>query len=101
LEELAGLDHVVVPFADRELDTATPHILSVVVLRGAQQMRDRLTDAGIQSSRHYDLVTSFSIYRDARGDTPVAAELELVTLPFGPFLTREQVARIASVLRAA
>ena len=61
----------------------------------------KLTEAGIQSSRHYDLVTSFSIYRDARGATPVAAGLELLTLPFGPSLTREQVALIASALRAA
>jgi dTDP-4-amino-4,6-dideoxygalactose transaminase len=100
LEELSELKDIVVPFADRELDTATPHILSVVVRQGAGGMRDRLAQAGIQSSRHYDLVTSFSIYRDAGGGTPVAAGLELLTLPFGPFLTHEQVLRIVQVLRA-
>lgn len=101
LEDLSGIDYIVVPFADRDLETATPHIMSVVVRKGAKALRDRLTEAGIQSSRHYDLVTSFSIYRDARGATPVAAGLELLTLPFGPSLTREQVALIGSVVRAA
>lgn len=101
LEELAGWDRVVVPFADRDLATAAPHILSVVVTEGARALRERLTEAGIQSSRHYDLVTSFSIYRDAPGATPTAAGLELLTLPFGPFLTREQVARVARVMRGS
>jgi dTDP-4-amino-4,6-dideoxygalactose transaminase len=100
LEELAGVEDVVVPFADRDLETATPHILSVVVLRGVDAMRERLTQDGIQTSRHYDLVNSFSIHEDARGEVPVAAKLDLLTLPFGPSLTREQVAHIARVMRA-
>jgi dTDP-4-amino-4,6-dideoxygalactose transaminase len=99
LEELSGLDHLIVPFADRDLRTATPHILSLVVRDRAVELRSRLTGAGIQTSRHYDLVNAFSIYRGARGATPVAEGLDLLTVPFGPFLTREQVARIAGLLR--
>jgi dTDP-4-amino-4,6-dideoxygalactose transaminase len=100
-EELEGIERIGLPFAERELAQATPHILSVVVHDGLPRMRQRLAEAGIQTSRHYDLVTSFSIYRRARGATPVAAGLELLTLPFGPALTREQVARIGAVIRGA
>jgi dTDP-4-amino-4,6-dideoxygalactose transaminase len=101
LQDLAEVDRVRVPFADRDLELATPHILSVVVERDGEAIRRALHDAGVQTSRHYDLVTSFSTYRESRGNTPVAAGLDLMTLPFGPGLGREQVARIAGIIRDA
>jgi dTDP-4-amino-4,6-dideoxygalactose transaminase len=101
LEALSDLAHVVVPFAGRDLELASPHILSVVVERDVEPLRARLLAAGIQCSRHYDPVASYSIYRGARGATPVVDALQLLTLPFGSFLEREQVAHIAAVLRGA
>jgi len=100
-EELSDVGRVSLPFGGRDLAAATPHILSIVVHEGAERVRAGLTAAGIQTSRHYDLVTSFSVYRHARGTTPVAAGLELLTLPFGPALTREQVARVVAAIRRA
>jgi dTDP-4-amino-4,6-dideoxygalactose transaminase len=88
---------VIVPFASRDLGVASPHIMSVVVAKDAEKIRERLRAEGIQTSRHYPLVGSFSVYRGARGDTPRAASLRLVTLPFGQKLTREQVQTIAAL----
>ncbi len=99
LDEFRSVEHATVPFADRDLELATPHILSVVVRRGGATIRARLDQARIQTSRHYDLINSFSTYRGCRGETPVAAGLDLITLPFGPGLTRDQVARIAGAFR--
>ena len=99
MEAFESVDHVVVPFAERDLELAAPHIMSVVVERDLEEIRRRLTAAAIQTSRHYDLVSSFSIYRDAPADTPTVAGLDLLSLPFGPGLTRDQVTRIVSLFR--
>jgi dTDP-4-amino-4,6-dideoxygalactose transaminase len=100
LEDLESARDLSVPFRDRDLELASPHIMSVAVNGDVARIRQRLVDAGIQSSRHYDLASSFSIYRDRRpGETPVAASLNLVTLPFAPGLTREQVSRVVSTIR--
>jgi dTDP-4-amino-4,6-dideoxygalactose transaminase len=98
-EELRQVPGVTLPFADRDLERAAPHILSVVVEGDDAAIRQRLHAAGVQTSRHYDLVHTFSIYGDRRGGTPRAAALRLLTLPFGPALTREQVARVADLVR--
>jgi dTDP-4-amino-4,6-dideoxygalactose transaminase len=86
-----------IPFGDRSLDDASCHILPIMVSSGAEAVRRALRDARIQSSRHYDLITSFSEYadREFRSVLPVH---ELLTLPLSPFLTRDQVQEIASIV---
>jgi dTDP-4-amino-4,6-dideoxygalactose transaminase len=99
LEELADAEGFRVPFSDRPLHASAPHIMSVVVERDLDARRRRLTEAGVQVSRHYDPVSSFAIYgRDTSG-TPTVAGLALLTLPFGPGLSRDQVRQIARLFR--
>jgi dTDP-4-amino-4,6-dideoxygalactose transaminase len=100
LEELGSAPGVTVPFCERDLSLATPHILSVVLDRDPAAVRARLREAGIQTSKHYDPVNGFEIYGADPSATPIAAGLQLLTLPFGPWISREQVARVARVLRA-
>ncbi len=99
IEELSATRGVTVPFADRELSLAAPHLMSVVLDRDPEAARKRLRAAGIQVSKHYDLVNSFATFADDPTPTPVAASLELVTLPFGPWMTRDDVAVVAGTLR--
>ena len=56
-------------------------------------------DGGIQTSKHYDPIKTFAIHGADASATPVAALLNLLTLPFGPHLSREWVDEIARLRR--
>jgi dTDP-4-amino-4,6-dideoxygalactose transaminase len=99
LDELRSVPGVIVPFAERDLAFAAPHILSVVLDRDPAPVRARLARAGVQTSKHYDPVNGFAIYGADAATTPITAGLHLLTLPFGPWLGREQVATVARLLR--
>jgi dTDP-4-amino-4,6-dideoxygalactose transaminase len=88
-----------VPFGDRDLAAATPHILPLVLSGDGAPIRQRLALAGVQTSRHYPLLGSLACYRGARGTTPIADSLQLLTLPFGLHLTHDLVLEIADLLR--
>jgi dTDP-4-amino-4,6-dideoxygalactose transaminase len=80
--------------------------LYVVRLRDRDQWRARLTEAGVQTGVHYPIPVHLQpAYRDlgyVRGDFPVAerAGEEVLSLPIYPELTRDQIAMVATVLRA-
>ena len=96
-EALASKPNVIVPFGDRDLGSSACHIMPVLVLDGADRTRERLKEAGIQTSRHYDLIPSFSFYRGS-GFTSCLNPQQIVTLPLSPIMTREQVEEVASLL---
>lgn len=97
VERLSSSAHVGLPFARRDLEDAAPHILSVVLER-PDEAAARCAARGIQTSRHYDLVNGFAAYGADTSGTPRAAALGLLTLPFGPELTRDEVARVADAV---
>ncbi len=97
-ESLRGSRAVRLPFCERDLEAASPHVLPLVVFEDVARLRLRLHANGIQTSRHYPPVGSLSVYRGTRGETPVADALPLVTLPFGQHLTPDQVRQIAALV---
>jgi dTDP-4-amino-4,6-dideoxygalactose transaminase len=86
-----------VPFAERDLSTAAPHILCVV-LDDPQAAAGRCTESGIQTSRHYDPINGFEAYGADPRSTPVAAALGLLTLPFDAGLARHEIEEIVNVV---
>jgi dTDP-4-amino-4,6-dideoxygalactose transaminase len=95
---LAALAGVTLPFADRDPEHAAPHILCLVAGEHEERIRRHLTDAGVQTSLHYTPIHRFAIHRGARGATPRADALRLISLPFGPGLAREQVDRVVALV---
>jgi dTDP-4-amino-4,6-dideoxygalactose transaminase len=100
-EDLAHNPRVIVPFRDRDLQTATCHIMPVLISRGATSVRERLKDAGIQTSRHYDLVTRFTAYKEYRDFQSTIDPEQIVTLPLSPQMTREHVSEIVKLVACA
>lgn len=99
-EAFAGSSRVCVPFSRRDLDSATPHIMSVVVAGGAeahQSLRERLYGARIQTSKHYRPISTFTAY--SRPTPPVTARLApgLLTLPLGPTISEADVRFVAGL----
>ncbi|MCF8384022.1 MAG: DegT/DnrJ/EryC1/StrS family aminotransferase [Chlorobium sp.] len=80
-----------------------------VVLAGGQStvlrdtIRDRLHEAGIQTSMHYPPVHRFSIFRQFFCELPVTERVasRLITLPMHSGLTRESVLFIADIMGKA
>jgi dTDP-4-amino-4,6-dideoxygalactose transaminase len=97
IESFADQHDVCVPFRQRDLDDATPHVMSIIV-DSASELREHLRSRGIQTSRHYPLVTSFSIYASESNGTLFPSD-SFVTLPLGPHMTREDVALVSESVR--
>jgi dTDP-4-amino-4,6-dideoxygalactose transaminase len=97
LDAFQGTEHITVPFRERSLEDSSCHIMPVVCSSDAAPVRQALALAGIQSSRHYDLIPSFTLYADPsfRSQLPVYG---LLTLPLSPFLGRDDVNEIAAIV---
>ena len=104
--ELGGVEGLTLPFADR-IDGAH-HIFPVLLDDPAERssFRDRVKEAGVQTSVHYPPVHRFSQYWERFGvnanvprtDTVAARE---VTLPLHPLLNEADVQAIAGLVAEA
>jgi dTDP-4-amino-4,6-dideoxygalactose transaminase len=97
LDALRGNENVIVPFAHRDLQPATCHIMPVIVKEGYEDIRLRLRESGVQTSKHYDLISDFSIYRQNMFRPRFDAS-NLLTLPLSPYMVRQQVDFVADFL---
>jgi len=101
---LAGIPGLVVPFADRDLELSACHIMPVAFSRAVDLARVKraLADARIQTSKHYDLIPTFSGYRGRSDFKTRHPELEnLLTLPLYPAMTDDMVGEVCALARGA
>ena len=104
LELLKGFDNITVPFAGyREF---TSNYIFTIILKESNaerrdQVRNRLAEAGIQTSVHYPAVHKFKIYRDFYTGLPVTDYVadNLITLPMHSGLTEENISYIVAELQ--
>lgn len=105
-QRLVGVDGLVVPFAGY-LGFVSNYIFPVVLRKGGASRRDairqRLQQAGIQTSVHYPAVHRFSIHSNNPGPLPNTehAADNLITLPMYARLPLESVDYIAEQLKKA
>jgi len=97
-QELEGCPSITLPFVDRDLEAATPHILEVLVDADGDRVREDLRSEGIQTSRHYQFLSEFSAFRGVRSGAMSISSKHLITLPLGPLMTREQVRVVCHAL---
>ena len=106
VKQLAGVKDVVVPFADNK-GFVSNYIMPVVIAKGDASYRDaireKMHDAGIQTSVHYPAVHRFSVYKDYPAFLPQTEYVtdHEITLPMYAALTMDQVDFICSVLDSA
>lgn len=92
-QELEKYSNALVPFSDRDLEFSACHIMPIVV-DNPEQVKSRLSEAGIQYSRHYALVPSFSTYSSATFETGYPELSKLITLPLGFHMNEKDVSRV-------
>ncbi len=104
---LSGLPRVTIPFAHR-LDDSAHHIFAVLLADAGERarVRQRLTDAGIQTSHHYPPVHEFSHYRarcpySHNLDRTEGTSARELTLPLHPLLLDEDVCVVCTAFRQA
>jgi dTDP-4-amino-4,6-dideoxygalactose transaminase len=102
VELLEGREEFLVPFANRDLEQSACHIMPVLVRRDCEPVvRAALREAAIQTSRHYEPVDNFTLYRRGPETQPLFADYEIVTLPLSPAMTEEQVDFVVTTMRSA
>lgn len=103
LEKLKGNTKIVIPFANNK-DFSSNYIFPIVLknsnFKYRDEIREKLAEAGIQTSVHYPAVHRFSVYEQYTAkleNTEYIAD-NLITLPMYSKLTEKDVDYIASTL---
>ena len=84
-------DNVIIPFTNRNLEQATPHIMPVIIKNNYQEIKQKLTDAGIQTSKHYDLIPTFTLYKGSKFKSKIKYIKNILTLPMYPGMKTKKV----------
>lgn len=101
VDTLKGNDNIVIPFTDRNLEQATPHIMPIIIRNNYQEMRQKLMNAGIQTSKHYDLIPTFTLYEASKFKSKTKYIKNILTLPMHPGIKRENVRFIEKIINDA
>lgn len=106
IELLSKVDNVIVPFADNTEFTSN-YIMPIVITKGTVEDRDairnKIHEAGVQTSVHYPAIHRFSIYKDYGAVLPQTEYVtdHEITLPMYAALSMEDVEYIVNVVYKA
>lgn len=106
IELLSKVENVVVPFADNTEFTSN-YIMPIVIAKGTVEDRDairnKIHEAGVQTSVHYPAIHRFSIYKDYGAVLPQTEYVtdHEITLPMYAALSMEDVEYIVNVVDKA
>lgn len=104
LEELTNIEEIIIPFQEHQ-EFSSNYIFPIVMKNANAEQRDevrnKLAEAGIQTSVHYPAVHHFSIYQQFYRDLPVTDQLvdKLITLPMYSKLTKVNIEYIAKTFK--
>lgn len=103
-EALQDNSKIIIPFED--YDEFSSNYIFPIVLKNIDgdkrdEVRNKLAEAGIQTSMHYPAVHRFSIYKDYFTDLPTTDIMvkSMITLPMYAKLTSEEISFIAESLK--
>lgn len=103
VEKFENIEGLTTPFKNWPYFSSN-YIFPIVINESCKERRDdirnRLHQAGIQTSVHYPAVHHFSIYKDHSQNLPLTDYLQdnLITLPMYSKLQKDQIQQIAEVL---
>lgn len=106
VELLSKVENVIIPFADN-IEFTSNYIMPIVITKGTVEDRDairnKIHEAGVQTSVHYPAIHRFSIYKDYGAVLPQTDYVtdHEITLPMYAALTMEDVEYIVKVVDTA
>lgn len=104
IEALKNISGLTIPFENYN-EFSSNYILPIVInyVDGTErdEIRNKLAEAGIQTSMHYPAVHRFSIYKEYYTELPVTDKMvnSMITLPMYAKLTKDDVKYIANTLK--
>jgi dTDP-4-amino-4,6-dideoxygalactose transaminase len=98
-ETLTGNKNVIIPFMDRDVEQSTCHIMPIILKERYQEIKQRFKDAGIQTSKHYDLIPEFTAFGKKQFDSKVNYFHNILTLPMYHRLNIKDIEYIDTVLK--
>ncbi len=103
INNLTGIDDIIIPFENYS-EFSSNYIFPIVLKNSTQEkreiLRNKLHNAGIQTSVHYPPVHLFSVYKDEKESLPVTeyfSDCE-ISLPMHSRLTKDEINYICNVL---
>jgi len=104
IDKLQGIDDIIIPFKNNKEFSSNyifPIILKDSTYIKRDHLREKLAEAGIQTSVHYPAVHRFSIYKDFYSELPKTDYVKdcIVTLPMYSKLDKESVQYIGKILK--
>lgn len=106
IELLSKVENVIIPFADN-IEFTSNYIMPIVITKGTVEDRDairnKIHEAGVQTSVHYPAIHRFSIYKEYGAVLPQTEYVtdHEITLPMYAALTIEDVEYIVKVVDTA
>lgn len=102
LKEISGLTIPFENYNEFSSNYIFPIVINNVDRTKRDEIRNKLAEAGIQTSMHYPAVHLFSIYKDYYTELPVTDKMvnSMITLPMYAKLTKDQVEFIANSLKS-
>ena len=106
IELLSKVENVIIPFADNKEFTSN-YIMPIIVTKGTVEDRDairnKIHEAGVQTSVHYPAIHRFSIYKEYGAVLPQTEYVtdHEITLPMYAALTMEQIEYVVEVVNNA
>jgi dTDP-4-amino-4,6-dideoxygalactose transaminase len=102
---LKQIPNIIIPFEEYNEFTSNyifPIVLSNVDSEQRDDVRNKLAEAGIQTSMHYPAVHRFLIYKDFYRELPITDKMvnSMITLPMYAKLNSEDIAFIANTLKS-
>ncbi len=104
IEALKDAENIIIPFEGYNEFTSNyifPIVLKNVDGEKRDDVRNKLAEAGIQTSMHYPAVHHFSIYKEYYTELPVTDVMvsSMITLPMYAKLTSDEITFIAKTLK--
>lgn len=104
-KELSEIEEIFIPFCNNENFSSNyifPVILKNSTFEKRDDVRNKLAEAGVQTSVHYPAVHRFSIYKDFYVDLPKTEYVtdNLITLPMYANLSESDIKYIAEQLKS-
>lgn len=104
IEELSGINDIIIPFAEYN-EFSSNYIFPVVLQNSTSEKRDfirnKLAEAGIQTSVHYPAVHKFSVYKEFYKELPKTDYVtdNLITLPMYANLQKDEISYVSEQLQ--
>jgi dTDP-4-amino-4,6-dideoxygalactose transaminase len=98
-QELSDCQELILPFINHSLLAASPHLMTVLTESDCAPVREKLHNAGIETGRHYDLLTETTYYRDRTFTTSIPQLKNIFSLPLYPALEKSDVQFICQTLK--